>query len=64
MTKQHIYSIIGLHVGPAVGFFVALFIGASFFKIPLVLAVVLACLFAIYEFFIMKRILQRVDWDT
>lgn len=64
MTKQHIYSIIGLYVGPAVGFFVALFIGASFFKIPLVLAVVLACLFAIYEFFIMKRILQKVDWDT
>lgn len=64
MTKRQIYTIIGLYVGPAVGFFAALFIGASVFKIPLVLAVVLACLFAIYEFFIMKRILNRVKWDS
>ena len=64
MTKQKIYTIVGLYIGPAVGFLVVLFMGASFFKIPLVLAVVLASLFAIYEFFIMKRVLNRVMWDT
>jgi len=64
MTKRQIYTIIGLYIGPVVTFFWGLFFLAFLFELPLVLAVVLACLFAIYEFFIVKRILNRADWDT
>ena len=64
MTKQKLYTFLGLYVGPVIGFFAVLFIVPKLLGLPFVLVVVLACLFAIYEFFIMKRILQRVDWDT
>ena len=63
MTKQKIYTIFGLYVGPVIGFFAVLFIGTNFFEAPLALIVVFACLFAIYEFFMMKYILRKVDWD-
>ena len=64
MAKQKIYTIIVLYIAPVFGFFVVLFMGASMFNLPLVLAVVLACFFAIYEFFIMKRILNRMDRES
>jgi len=63
MTKRKFYTFFGLVMGPIIGFFAVLYIGASLMKLPLVLVVVFACLFAIYEFFIVKMMLRRVNWD-
>jgi len=49
MTKRKFYTFFGLVMGPIIGFFAVLYIGASLMKLPLVLVVVFACLFAIYE---------------
>ena len=64
MTKREFYTFFGLVLGPIIGFFAVLYIGASLMNLPLVLVVVFACLFAIYEFFIVKILLRRMDWDT
>lgn len=64
MTKQKLYTFLGLYVGPVIGFFGVLYLGVSLFKAPLIVVVVFAGLFAAYEFYIMRVILRRVDWDA